>query len=124
MGGFLPVPGQTIYCASKAAVKLLTEGLEAELRTTGVRVLVVFPGAIKTSIMTNSGLAAAGQGHTAQGGGKILDPQVAATRIIAAMEANKSRVCVGKDSKMMDMLYRISPKFASNLIYKKMNQRI
>ena len=118
------MPGQTIYCASKAAVKLLTEGLEAELRTTGVRVLVVFPGAIKTSIMTNSGLAAAGQGHTAQGGGKILDPQVAATRIITAMEANKSRVCVGKDSKVMDALYRLSPKLASNLIYKKMKQRI
>lgn len=27
MGGFLPVPGQTAYGASKAAVKLLTEGL-------------------------------------------------------------------------------------------------
>ena len=27
MGGFLPVPGQTIYGASKAAVKLMTEGL-------------------------------------------------------------------------------------------------
>jgi NAD(P)-dependent dehydrogenase (short-subunit alcohol dehydrogenase family) len=26
MGGFCPVPGQTIYGASKAAVKLLTEG--------------------------------------------------------------------------------------------------
>ena len=27
MGGFLPVPGQTVYGASKAAVKLFTEGL-------------------------------------------------------------------------------------------------
>lgn len=27
MGGFLPVPGQTLYGASKAGVKLLTEGL-------------------------------------------------------------------------------------------------
>ena len=32
MGGFIPVPGQTIYGASKAAVKLLTEGLYAECR--------------------------------------------------------------------------------------------
>ena len=30
MGGFLPVPGQTIYGASKAAVKLFTEGLHSE----------------------------------------------------------------------------------------------
>jgi short-subunit dehydrogenase len=27
MGGFVPVPGQTIYGATKAAVKLMTEGL-------------------------------------------------------------------------------------------------
>jgi len=40
------------------------------------------------------------------------------------MEANKSRVCVGKDSKVMDALYRISPKLASNLIYKKMKHKI
>jgi short-subunit dehydrogenase len=33
MGGFLPVPGQVIYGASKAAVKLLTEGLHSELQT-------------------------------------------------------------------------------------------
>ena len=30
MGGFLPVPGQSVYGASKAAVKLLTEGLYAD----------------------------------------------------------------------------------------------
>ena len=36
MGGFLPVPGQTIYGATKAAVKLMTEGLYAELLETNV----------------------------------------------------------------------------------------
>ena len=36
MGGFLPVPGQVMYGASKAAVKLLTEGLYAELLDTNV----------------------------------------------------------------------------------------
>src|SRR5262245_26282586 len=40
MGGFLPVPGQTIYGASKAAVKLLTEGLHAECAGTNVHVTV------------------------------------------------------------------------------------
>jgi NADP-dependent 3-hydroxy acid dehydrogenase YdfG len=48
MGGFLPVPGQTIYGASKAAVKLLTEALHSELQGTPVRVTVVFSGAIGT----------------------------------------------------------------------------
>src|SRR5690606_411475 len=57
MGGFFPVPGQTLYGASKAGVKLLTEGLYAELIDTNVRVTVVFPGAIATNITSNSGLA-------------------------------------------------------------------
>ncbi|HNV10548.1 MAG TPA: SDR family oxidoreductase, partial [Propionibacteriaceae bacterium] len=56
MGAFIPVPGQTVYGASKAAVKLLTEGLHAELRGTPVRVTVVFPGAVATSITENSGV--------------------------------------------------------------------
>ena len=55
MGGFLPVPGQTIYGASKAAVKLLTEGLHAECRGTNVHVTVVFPARVATNITTNSG---------------------------------------------------------------------
>ena len=49
MGGFLPVPGQTIYGASKAAVKLFSEGLYAELLDTKVGVTVVFPGATATN---------------------------------------------------------------------------
>lgn len=48
MGGFLPVPGQSVYGASKAAVKLLTEALYAELLETPVRVTTVFPGATDT----------------------------------------------------------------------------
>jgi short-subunit dehydrogenase len=56
MGGFFPVPGQSLYGASKAAVKLLTEGLYSELIDTNVRVTAVFPGAIATNISQNSGL--------------------------------------------------------------------
>ena len=54
MGGFLPVPGQTLYGASKADVKLLTEGLNSELLDTTVRVTLVFPGAISPHISVNS----------------------------------------------------------------------
>ena len=50
MGGFLPVPGQVMYGASKAAVKLLTEGLYAELLETPVGVSVIMPGAAATNI--------------------------------------------------------------------------
>ena len=55
MGGVLPVPGQTMYGASKAAVKLLTEGLYAELLDTNVKVSVILPGAVATAISRTPG---------------------------------------------------------------------
>ncbi|MDR1917633.1 MAG: SDR family oxidoreductase, partial [Christensenellaceae bacterium] len=56
MGGFLPVPGQSVYGASKAAVKLFTEALYAELLKTNVRVCSILPGAVATNIVANSGV--------------------------------------------------------------------
>lgn len=49
MGGFIPFPGQTVYSASKAAVKILTEGLYSELKGTNVGVTVIHPGAVNTN---------------------------------------------------------------------------
>lgn len=37
LGGFLPVAGQTIYGASKAAVKMLSKGLASELSDTCIK---------------------------------------------------------------------------------------
>lgn len=120
MGGFLPVPGQTIYGASKAAVKLLTEGLHSELAKTNVSVTVVFPGAVNTNILKNSGLdlPRPEQGQKAP---PIVSPAKAARIIIEGMENNRYRILVGKDSKMMDFFYRLNPKSAARLIAKQMN---
>ncbi len=120
MGGFLPVPGQTIYGASKAAVKLLTEGLHSELTNTNVKVTVVFPGGVRTNIMSNSGLADRMGSSSAKGAQKILSADKAAAIIIEGMEQNRYRVLVGKDAKMMDLLYRLNPAYAAGLIAKKM----
>jgi short-subunit dehydrogenase len=119
MGGFLPVPGQGIYGASKAAVKLLTEALYAELLDTGVKVSVVFPGAIGTNISANSGVEAP---KMPEGNSniKMLPPFEAAEIIISSMEKNKFHIYVGKDSKFMNLLYRLNPQYATRLISKQM----
>jgi short-subunit dehydrogenase len=121
MGGFLPVPGQSIYGASKAAVKLLTEALYSELADTNVRVTVVFPGGVETNIAANSGLGnALSKDDTSNSSYKMLTPAKAAQIIIDGMEANRFRVIAGSDSSFMDKLYRLHPKFAANFIYKQM----
>jgi len=120
MGGFLPVPGQTIYGASKAAVKLLTEGLNSELADTNVKVTVVFPGAVSTNITRNSGLNNPAQSSAVQKPGTILSAAKAAEIIINGMENDRYRVLVGKDSIFMDMIYRLHPERAARFISKKM----
>jgi short-subunit dehydrogenase len=121
MGGFLPVPGQTIYGASKAAVKLLTEGLHSECRGTNVHVTVVFPGAVATNITTNSGVDIPVSPEQAAAAARRTLPADKAARIILdGMERNAYRVMVGSDAKLMDRLYRLSPSRAAGFIARQM----
>lgn len=118
MGGFFPFPGQTIYGASKAAVKLMSEGLNSELTETNVNVSVVFPGATETNINTNSGLEATEQ--ETESNIPVTSPENAAETIVSGMEKNKYHIYVGNDSKIMNLLIKLMPKKAANLIYNQM----
>ena len=120
MGAFIPVPGQTIYGASKAAVKLLTEGLHSELRGTPVRVTVVFPGAVATSITQNSGVRAPAVAGANASNQKVLPPSEAAEIIVQGLEKGAYRVLVGRDAQMMDLFTRLVPERAMTMIADKM----
>ncbi|PRY79327.1 SDR family NAD(P)-dependent oxidoreductase [Alkalibacterium olivapovliticus] len=120
MGGFLPVPGQSIYGASKAAVKLMTEGLRSELLDTKVGVTVAFPGAIKTNIMKNSQVERKTTTDTSGREHKLTLADDAAKMMIDAIEDNAYRVMVGNDAKMMDRMYRVMPKKAAAVIAEKL----
>jgi len=116
MGGFLPVPLQSIYAASKAAVKMLTEGLYLELRKTSVNVTLVLPGGVDTNIVQLAKIDLEGADNHSY---KMLSPMKAAELIINGMENNKYRVLAGNDAKIMDFLYRLNPKKATDIIAKK-----
>ena len=120
MGGYLPVPGQGIYGASKAAVKLLTEALYAELLETNVHVSVIYPGAIGTNITANSGVKLEIPEGMSEKQMKTLAPDKAAAIIIRGIEQNNPRIIVGSDAKFMDKLCRIAPLFATKFIAKQM----
>lgn len=119
MGGFFPFPGQTLYGASKAAVKILTEGLYAELIGTNVGVSVVFPGAIATNISQNSGLAMP-ETDAESAPIKPTSPEVAAETIIKAIEKNKLQAYIGRDAAMMNIFYKLNPRGAIHFITKQM----
>lgn len=121
MGGFLPVPGQTAYGASKAAVKLFTEGLHSELLDTNVHVSTVFPGAIATNITSNSGvIPITGASSEQRSKIKITSAADAAEIILNGVEKDRYHILVGPDARMMHYLSRIMPERAARLIYTQM----
>ena len=123
MGGFFPVPGQTVYGASKAAVKLMTEGLYAELLDTNVRVTTVFPGAIATNITQNSGVAIEWlAADDAAQSFPMTSAEAAAEIIIDGMERDRFQVYVGRDAKIMNLFYRLNPKRATQFMYSRMKE--
>jgi NAD(P)-dependent dehydrogenase (short-subunit alcohol dehydrogenase family) len=124
MGGYLPVPGQTIYCASKAAIKLFSEGLRAELSGTNVGVNVLFPGAIATNISVNSGASTQAEvdAMTKQSGMtiKTTPADVAGKLIVGAFEGNPFHAFAGSDAKLMYWWGRFLPEGAATMIQKQM----
>lgn len=121
MGALAPVPGQSIYGASKAAVKLFTEGLYAELKDTAVAVTIVYPGAIATNITANSGVGMPGQEKAiADSSMSMTTAPDAARQILAAMGKGAYRATVGNDARMLDLFSRVSPRRATEMIANKM----
>jgi NAD(P)-dependent dehydrogenase (short-subunit alcohol dehydrogenase family) len=121
MGGYLPVPGQTIYGATKAGVKLMTEGLYAELLDTNVGVSVVFPGAVATDIASNSGVGAPEGIDSAKASDYPTTSADEAARIILdGIEDDQFHIYVGRDARTMNLLNRVAPKRSTHIIYKRM----
>ena len=112
MGAYGPVPGQSAYGASKAAVRLFTEGLYAELLETSVQVTIVHPGAIATNITDNSGAQPPpgteemSEERRARLMAGLTAPQDAAEQIIRGIERGTPWVLIGRDARMLDALVR------------------
>jgi short-subunit dehydrogenase len=122
MGALVPGPGQSIYGASKAAVKLLTEGLHAELKSTKVAVTVVFPGGVGTNIAQNSGAEIPGgeQAAAESPPTTMTDPAVAGLQIVDAVRNGAFRVTIGKDARMLDRMSRIAPRRSIDMVANRM----
>jgi NAD(P)-dependent dehydrogenase (short-subunit alcohol dehydrogenase family) len=121
MGGYLPVPGQTIYGASKAAVKLMTEGLYAELLETNVSVSAIFPGAVATDITGRSGVEVPGGAARAEESNyRTTSAEDAARIILDGIEADKLHIYVGRDARTTNLMNRVAPRRSTHMIYRQM----
>jgi NAD(P)-dependent dehydrogenase (short-subunit alcohol dehydrogenase family) len=120
--GFLPAPFLGFYAASKHALEGYAESLDHEVRSLGIRALLIEPGFMKTRIDRNSLVAArqiadyaaarerVGASINAQvaAGG---DPSIVAVAIADAVEAREPRLRypVGKGAGMLATLRNLLP---------------
>jgi len=111
--GLLAVGGQSMYNATKFAVRGLTEALRQEMIAAGhpVDVTVVHPGGIKTSIARNARYSDPVQGRrTASTFDERLartTPEDAAETILTGVVRRRPRVLVGTDAHLLHHLTRL-----------------
>ena len=133
--GMVAVPGQTVYHATKFAVRGFTESLSLEMKETNpnLQIHCVHPGHIGTNIAATARFdeedfaKAQEEGtqtpsiftrkapETQKEMGEIfreggMHPSKAAEIILKGVKKNKSRIFVGLDAKLLDLSQRLFPK--------------
>jgi len=89
-------PNHAVYCATKFAVHALTEGLRQECAPSGVRVVVISPGAVETELLGHTTSEEVKDGYNAwketmtEG---VLQPQDVSDAVLFATSMPK-RCCV------------------------------
>jgi len=111
MFGFIGVPGQSSYCASKFAVRGFTESLWAELREGPIGVTSIHPGGVATGIARSVRVNSEAARDLLQ---KSFDdhghpPEDVAEAILTGIRKNKLRVRTGRESFFVDWAKRLFP---------------
>lgn len=125
--GIITTPNNTVYHATKFAVRGFTESLAMELRDDPIQINCVYPGHIGTNIvldarfkkeilLTNGEYAKDSNGKplTVEDVGSTfretgMNPNKAAKIILKGVKKNKRRIFVGLDAKVMEIAQRLSP---------------
>ena len=129
--GMVAIPGQSVYHATKFAVRGFTESLALEMKQTNpnLQIHCVHPGHIGTNIATSARISDEdfdktqarmsifnrNPPKTKQEMGELfkeggMHPSKAAKIILDGVKKNNSRIFVGLDAKLLDLSQRLFPK--------------
>jgi NAD(P)-dependent dehydrogenase (short-subunit alcohol dehydrogenase family) len=111
MFGLMGVPTQSSYCATKFAVRGLSEALAAELSGTRIGVTCVHPGGVRTNIVRNS------RTHDEAVRARTIAlferfataPERVGEAIARAIERNRSRLVICREAHLADWAKRLFP---------------
>jgi len=90
IAGVLAAPRMGAYAASKFALEAIAMAMRAELRASGVRVVVVRPGPVDTPFRANS--VAVGNAGVRPKGAKVQTPEDVAAQVVRAVEKRRAVV--------------------------------
>ena len=122
--GMVAVPKQSVYHATKFAVRGFTESLAKELKGSPIQVHCVHPGHIGTNILSTAkfnesdeepprlpmGLGPKTREEMGDAFKKHgMHPSRAADIILQGVQKKKTRIFVGLDAKLMDLSQRLMP---------------
>ena len=117
----LPVCGETVYSATKGAVKAFSESLAQDLSGFGIGVSCVMPGPVKTDLYKTR---EEGDGNAKKDYELVekigITAQTAANRIIKAMRKRKRRVLIDTVARLMDFGMRVAPTLTQKITCKAM----
>lgn len=108
LAAFQPTPFMTVYGATKAFVLSFSEGLWAEYRNQGIRVLAVCPGPVDTPFFEATGKGDSLR-KTVPRGTMLTAPAVVSASL-KALRQGKSFVVPGAMLKAMSLLPRLVPR--------------
>ena len=121
MFGFIGVPTQSSYCATKFAVKGLSEALWMELQGTNVGVTSIHPGGIRTQIgNTMRSYDEEVRASTIAGLERSRPAEDVAAILVRAIEKDRLRAIAGWEAYAADWLKRILPVRTHKLIARRM----
>lgn len=116
--GLAGVPHQASYCASKFAVRGLSESLRIELRGKGIGVTCAYPAGIASDIVRNArfpGAEAACRDKAIKRHDRLMSADYAARAIVKAIEDNRARVLIAPQTHVIDTLVRWFPNASAAL---------
>jgi NAD(P)-dependent dehydrogenase (short-subunit alcohol dehydrogenase family) len=117
--GLIPVPGITVYSATKHAIVGFSLSLREEARMFGVNVSVVCPSFIRSNIDANSSMILRGQTDSAAPSlpGSTPEATRLARAILKGISRKKSIVIMPTFIRLFWWLYRLSPSLSAALHY-------
>jgi len=108
---FQPLPYMAVYAATNAALLSFGEGIWAELRGTGIQVLTVCPGGMRTQFQRRAGVLELPEE-------KLLEPEAVALAILGALGRESPTILVGGRAVAMALAARLLPRKVTLLLWR------